>query len=91
MASFRDVLVATLIASALVLVPLALGFSNGASSGLSNGPVGNAENCAACHEFTPGIGGVELLGAPRRYIPGRTYDLTVRVFRMLRFCFFYQV
>jgi len=78
--SFRDVLVATLIASVLVLVPLALGFSSGASSGLSNGPVGNAENCTACHDFTPGIGGAELIGAPRRYIPGRTYDLTARVF-----------
>jgi len=78
--SIRDVVLATLIASALVLVPLALGYSSGAYSGYSNGPVGNAANCAACHDFTAGTGGVELIGAPRRYIPGRTYDLTARVF-----------
>jgi len=69
-----------LIASALIAVPLALGFSSGAVSGHTNGPIGNAQNCAACHDFTIGVGGVVLTGTPRRYIPGRTYDLSVRVF-----------
>ena len=61
-------------------VGAALAFSGGAASGYSGGHVGNGWNCTACHGFNPGMGGVELLGAPRRYVSGRVYDLTVRVF-----------
>ncbi len=77
---FRDVAVAVLVSTALVLPALVLAFSSGANSGLTNGPANNASNCTVCHVFEVGIGGVEVLGAPRRYLPGRTYDLSVRVF-----------
>ena len=80
MQKFRDVAVALLVSTALVVPGFVLAFSTGANSGLTNGPANNASNCAVCHEFEVGIGGVDVLGAPRRYLPGRTYNLGVRVF-----------
>ncbi|MCH9002769.1 MAG: hypothetical protein IIC02_09375, partial [Planctomycetes bacterium] len=68
----------------LITIAMAVGAvlasSSGADSGYSGGHVGSGWNCTACHEFNPGMGGVELLGAPKRYVSGRVYDLTVRVF-----------
>ena len=61
-------------------VGAALASSGGADSGHSGGHVGIGSNCTACHEFNPGMGGVELYGVPKRYVSGRVYDLTVRVF-----------
>jgi len=79
MVVLRRVLVAVALSGALVALPVALGASSGATSGVTNGPAGNADNCASCHEFGVGAGGVQLFGVPDRYIPGKTYDLTVRV------------
>lgn len=76
----RDAVVAILVSSAVILPPVVLAYSSGANSGLTNGPGGNADNCMVCHEFGTGAGGVEVLGAPRRYLPGRTYDLSVRIY-----------
>lgn len=76
----RAVLVVSLCALGL---PLVLAFEHGADAGLSGGPAGyqfGAGNCTACHSFNAGPGGVELVGAPRRYRAGTLYDLTVRVF-----------
>lgn len=61
-------------------VGAALASTGGADAGYSGGHVGGGWNCTACHDFNPGMGGVELLGAPKRYVSGRVYDLTVRVF-----------
>lgn len=77
--TLRTALVAVSLSAALVAIPVALGFSSGANADLTYSPASDADNCAACHEFDPGQGAVELFGAPRRYLPGMTYDLTVRV------------
>ncbi len=54
-------------------------FPSGAPASFSGGPASGFNTCILCHADT-GSGGVDLLGRPTRYIPGRTYDLTVRVF-----------
>lgn len=74
-------LVSGVFSAAVVTVSFAS--SSGADPGLSGGPEGYdtaGGNCAACHEFNQGGGGVELIGAPSRFIPGRSYDVGVRVF-----------
>ncbi len=57
--------------------------SNIVASRYSGGPSGynfGGGNCIACHEdFTQGPGKVEILGAPRRYINNKFYDITVRI------------
>jgi len=75
----RTALVAVSLFAALVAIPVALGSSSGANAGYTYSPASNAANCTKCHDFDPGQGTVELFGAPRRYLPGMTYDLTVRV------------
>lgn len=77
---YREIAIAVLVASALMVPVVGLGFHSGANAGLTNGPANNASNCAVCHEFEVGGGAVALTGAPRRYLPGRLYDLSVRVF-----------
>jgi len=62
-----------------VMVPIILGNSSGAITGVSGGPAGQAANCTACHPFNMGVGQVEILGAPLRYRAGEIYDITVRV------------
>ncbi|RMH29742.1 MAG: hypothetical protein D6693_01530 [Planctomycetota bacterium] len=62
-----------------LFVSAALAFPNGGFAGLTGGPAGGGLTCGICHTGGPGGGGVDLLGRPRRYIPGRVYMLTVRV------------
>lgn len=45
----------------------------------SGGPAGQGRACSDCHIFNEGGGRVELLGMPRRYRTGDSYDLRVRV------------
>jgi hypothetical protein len=65
--------------AALALVPVGLARRDGAGSGYSGGPFGGSANCTECHGYSEGSGKVELLGTARRYLPGATYDLTVRI------------
>ncbi len=65
------------------LVPIiTLGFTSGGGSGVSGGPAGyetGLGNCTACHEFNSGPGTVRLVGVPKRYRAGASYDLMVHV------------
>ncbi len=80
-------IVALVVGAAGLSVPVLVAFSAGAEAGRSGGPAGydfwqqsgQPGNCTACHMFNSGPGGVELLGAPRRYRAGASYDLTVRI------------
>ncbi|MEK7710913.1 MAG: choice-of-anchor V domain-containing protein [Planctomycetota bacterium] len=81
MHQFRRFAVAVGVATTAAALSVALASRFGTDPGFSGGPgaLGLGQNCTACHPFNSGGGGVELFGAPRRYQPGRVYDLTIRV------------
>jgi len=72
-------------ATMITVIPVALAFRGGADPGLTSAPSGNGNNCTLCHETCVGLscieptGRIEILGAPRRFRPGATYNLTVRI------------
>ncbi|MGB0715002.1 MAG: choice-of-anchor V domain-containing protein [Phycisphaerae bacterium] len=57
----------------------AFGFPAGPPPGFSGGPEGFGASCTSCHSFVQGPGQVLIEGAPRRYRPGATYDLTITI------------
>ena len=73
-------------AACLASAPVIYAYSNGAPFGVSGGPAGylinGVGNCTDCHRDAGlgGPGGVQIIGAPRRYRPGGLYDFAVRVF-----------
>lgn len=64
---------------ALGLASLALGSRHSLDPLYSGGPAGEGRACSDCHILNEGGGRVELLGMPRRYRTGASYDLRVRV------------
>lgn len=70
----------TLCLGALAIGSAVLALTDGAPSDYSGGPASFGTNCAECHSYGGGVGGVELSGAPRRYRPGAVYQLRVRVY-----------
>lgn len=81
MQRFKRFSVAVGVATTAAALSVALASRFGTEPGYSGGPgfLGFGQNCTACHPFNSGGGAVELFGAPRRYQPGRVYDLTIRV------------
>ncbi len=67
------------VSAATIAGSTAFAFPSGAPSSFTGGPASGFNTCILCHADT-GVGVVDLLGRPARYIPGRAYDLTVRVF-----------
>jgi len=57
----------------------ALAFPDGPPAGVTGSPASGFLTCAICHSGPAGDGGVDLLGRPRRYAPGRVYTLSVRI------------
>lgn len=66
--------------SAMGLSAIASAFPDGPPAGFTGGPSSGYITCNACHWGSPGDGGVEVYGVPSRYVPGRMYDLSVRIF-----------
>jgi thiosulfate dehydrogenase len=54
-------------------------YPDGPPAGYSGGPANLGAACPSCHEFNLGTGTAKILGAPRRYRPGDTYDLTILI------------
>ena len=65
--------------TAAAIIPLSLASKSGAIPGASGGPASEATNCAVCHTFGMGPGGVTVSGMPKRYRAGATYDLTIDI------------
>lgn len=63
----------------LAIGTVVLANRGGVLPGFNGGLAAGGLTCAACHGFNAGTGRVDLVDAPRRYLPGRTYDLTVRI------------
>lgn len=78
--AYRARIAAAAIVTAFIAIPAALAFRGGAPSMYSGGPTSFGAGCADCHTFNEGSGGVEILGAPLRYRPGRIYEIGVSVF-----------
>jgi len=76
---FRGVLAATGLATLITAVPVTMPYRSGADSALSGGAPFGA-NCTTCHEFNEGPGGVNVVGLPRRYRVGATYEFGIHVF-----------
>lgn len=72
-------LVAWVCFALLALVSVSIASRHELDAMYSGGPSGEGRVCTDCHAFNEGSGRVELLGMPRRYRPGGTYDLTIRV------------
>ena len=56
-------------------------FPTGAPGNFTGSPASGSMTCTLCHtDGGGGAGSVDLLGRPKRYLPGRVYDLRVRIF-----------
>lgn len=55
-------------------------FPTGAPAGYTGSPASSFMSCAVCHSGPSGAGGVDLLGRPTRYTPGRVYSIDLRIF-----------
>ena len=63
----------------LLLQTPAFGFRTGPPSGFNGSTASGGTSCRVCHGNAVGVGSVTILNAPLNYVPGATYDLTVRV------------
>ena len=77
---FRGVLAAAALATLITAVPVTMGFRSGADSALSGGAAAFGANCTTCHDFNQGPGGVDVVGLPRRYRVGATYEFGIHIF-----------
>ena len=83
--AFRPVLAVSAVAASLGLALLAAlparAFDFGPPDGFAGNPP-DAMNCTLCHyefEVNSGDGALQLIGLPATYVPGQTYNLSVRL------------